>query len=169
MSDPRCVCGQQHFASAAAAAAHSWWPGSAAAPLLVRACCAPLCLSLSFCVLLEAERQANVEATQWTLHANQVSLLQLKETQADMLQQLKETKAERVVSAPQHLERKNEELARLRTQLDRQRNRNAMHRQRLDQLHDKLKDLELASAKPCTEDSPEIRSMRAIEGKLDQA
>ncbi|XP_026192826.1 mitotic spindle assembly checkpoint protein MAD1 [Cyclospora cayetanensis] len=140
-------------------------------------------LQRRYCTM-EAEHHANVKAMQRNMQANSSSLLQLKAENADLLQHLKDLKSQRVLPAPQHIERKvssrclfgqrapaqhlNEEVARLRTQLDRQRNQNAKHRQRLDQMQDKLKELELAATKPCTEDSPAIRSMRAIEGRLDQ-
>ncbi|OEH79573.1 axonemal dynein intermediate chain related protein [Cyclospora cayetanensis] len=96
-------------------------------------------LQRRYCTM-EAEHHANVKAMQRNMQANSSSLLQLKAENADLLQHLKDLKSQRVLPAPQHIERKNEEVARLRTQLDRQRNQNAKHRQRLDQMQDKLKE-----------------------------
>ncbi|PFH31257.1 hypothetical protein BESB_031310 [Besnoitia besnoiti] len=119
--------------------------------------------------IMDSERKTTYEAAQQAIKYNQSLMKQLKEENVQIRNQLKELKKNKILTAPEHFQRKVDELSRLRLQLDQMRNHNVRQRRTLASLQDKLRELEITAERPNTEASPELRRIRVIENRLDQA
>ncbi|KYK66711.1 hypothetical protein TGPRC2_282030 [Toxoplasma gondii TgCatPRC2] len=119
--------------------------------------------------IMDAERKTTYEAAQNAIRYNQGLMKQLKDENIQIRNQIKLLKKNKILTAPEHLQKKMDEVSRLRLQLDQMKNHNVGQRRTLASLQDKLRELEIAAERPNTEASPELKQIRVIENRLDQA
>ncbi|CBZ52581.1 conserved hypothetical protein [Neospora caninum Liverpool] len=119
--------------------------------------------------IMDAERKTTYEAAHHAIRYNQGLMKQLKDQNLQIRNQLKVLKKNKILTAPEHLQKKMDEVSKLRLQLDQMKNHNVGQRRTLASLQDKLRELEIAAERPNTEASPELKQIRVIENRLDQA
>jgi len=120
-------------------------------------------------LLLEGERKATYETAQLNISQNKQIVIQMKEENKTLRNQISELRDEKPQSMEQNLEDAMHASQRLQRELDLLKNENNKKRDHLDQLGIKLKELSTGSKMHSSEASPEMRHIRVLENRLDKA
>uniref|UniRef100_A0A061RB48 Axonemal dynein intermediate chain protein n=1 Tax=Tetraselmis sp. GSL018 TaxID=582737 RepID=A0A061RB48_9CHLO len=123
-------------------------------------------------VLLEGDRRAYYETSQWTLKQNQETVHRLKKENKELKRQLSEVNSQRGALEPpankdiRALEKKVHELRATHDRLVADRTRGS---EKLMRLKESLQALEKDKQSLLAVDSPELRTIRSLENRLDKA